>query len=643
MLFGWLVCGGLASAYTIAAHGFGAAAVVVVAHRLWLWRRTSAGTGEPIVDGPRLPLWRIAVLLAGWQVFAVASLWQEDRLVLNPRPMMALGSPVIFGVGWAALTLIGSIASFAATRDRKLRGGYLLAGVLAVTLVLTRFDLADTHRVWTLQAGATSALPAASSRPTFERHLARWLLDRQGQGPGGGSAGSPIPLLVVAAHGGGLRAAYWTAMSLAYLEKAQPGFHCRVFAVVGVSGGSLGALFWQATLPPRPDGVGRCGEGPPVDQRDLLDRVLGHDFLAADLFALLAVDLPARFVPDWRNLLTGSESAFSLTDRQRFLEAAWIAAAPDLLAASRNGEGNPDRRAREFLELVRPESADTDRPALFLVATEVRTGDRAIVSDVAFGGDVVEGAMDILAVGRCPDLGGGLSVTGCDLALPAVTAAGLSARFPWISPMGRLPGGAGVLDGGLFERTGAETAADLLRAFARRCAPKRDDLGTYVCAIDATGPVAPSFADPNSPADMPFVRIDVRPMALQLVNAPVEGRPASGPSRFAPETLGPIVALNVTRSARGRAAWRSLDGDVQLFDRDTHATAKMEMDAERADASIPLSWTLSKLTRSRMKERLRELLDLRAPDNRRRDEEVACLLKLGFGPRDEHAAACRRS
>jgi hypothetical protein len=75
--------------------------------------------------------------------------------------------------------------------------------------------------------------------------------------------GEPVPMLVVATAGGGIRAAYWTATILEQLEQdlgkkviAQPGdkvvsenlLHNLLFAISGVSGGSVGAAAYAAAV-----------------------------------------------------------------------------------------------------------------------------------------------------------------------------------------------------------------------------------------------------------------------------------------------------------------------------------------------------------------------------------------------------------
>jgi hypothetical protein len=102
------------------------------------------------------------------------------------------------------------------------------------------------HRV---RACDGSCLPVSSpdQRPTVGAAARAWYTQAKaaydrvhGEGP--------VPMLVA---GGGIRAAYWTATVLEQLEmelKGQGGVRPYLFAISGVSGGSVGAAAFEAAL-----------------------------------------------------------------------------------------------------------------------------------------------------------------------------------------------------------------------------------------------------------------------------------------------------------------------------------------------------------------------------------------------------------
>ena len=57
---------------------------------------------------------------------------------------------------------------------------------------------------------------------------------------------NPIPFVLVAAPGGGIRATYWTALGLDHLSSGPCG-SAAIFAISSVSGGSLGTTIWAAS------------------------------------------------------------------------------------------------------------------------------------------------------------------------------------------------------------------------------------------------------------------------------------------------------------------------------------------------------------------------------------------------------------
>ena len=589
----WLRVGGAGEILPLLSTYLGLLLVCLVPQQLalrWSARRARM-RGQPCppddVFGPRLPWLAAAALAVLW--LGVTWLARPDRpMAFATLGLASYGALALFCLGWTGVVLSFSALSFWVARNRWVPGGVVAVAILLWAMLLAGTGLSDNHGLWQVASNATGP-----ERLPVERHLRQWLEDRAVLGGVGGDAARPIPLVLVAAHGGGLRAAYWTALTLSELESRHPGFHCRIFAVAGISGGSVGALVWQASLPrPRPGGYA-CSTAFDGNASRTADDALGHDFLAALLGAMLGPDLTARFVP-----------GALAPDRQLYFESALAMAEPDAL--TRDGRPVP------FVELVRPDANSSELPALFLVATDSGTGRRVVFSDLAFEDTLLKNAVDIMA----RDGTGGIS---------AVTAAAASARFPWVSPPGTLglgqrpEDGAGtleLLDGGVFEATGAEVVDELLRGLGSWCDPSGTP-GVLRCtpghgrpdAKGRPGPVGLSLAEQaargNCMAD--GAPIFVRPLALQLVNAPLVGPPEPRPILAAPELLGPIGALNAARGARGEAAYKSLEGDPSLFagarDQDAPPFARFALDCEQHPDSVTLSWTLSAERRDYMRQR----------------------------------------
>ena len=129
-------------------------------------------------------------------------------------------------------------------------------------------------------------------------------------------------MFIVAAKGNGIRTTYWTTSVLANLEKEYPSFACHLFAVSGVSGGSLGGAVFAAAIADRvaaSDYVCDSSEhGPDDAAREQLvaevQAMLEQDFLAPTLAGLLFPNATQRFFP-----------FVFLPNRTAYLERAWEA------------------------------------------------------------------------------------------------------------------------------------------------------------------------------------------------------------------------------------------------------------------------------------------------------------------------------
>lgn len=282
--------------------------------------------------------------------------------------------------------------------------------------------------------------------------------------------GAPaVPLVMVAAPGGGIRGAYWTVNALSALDDAGLCTEQSVFAASGVSGGAVGlAVYFSATDRTQAlSDVKRMSDARP---------------LAVDLAGMLFRDLPASVIA----LSDGWD------DRGALLERAWEMDDPQL--------------HEPFLRTMRPVvHRRWQHPIVALNGTEVSTGCRVIVSPLRVAGSDpsslpgsclapaaqvgsvasttlsgAAGSIDAQYVldGRCGS--GWTPGTGGDLALS--TAALLAGRFPYVSPTGQLyacgakapstNGKKGVdrrladLDGGAAENSGIATVLDLWRRLA---------------------------------------------------------------------------------------------------------------------------------------------------------------------------------
>ena len=173
-------------------------------------------------------------------------------------------------------------------------------------------------------------------------------------------SGAPRPMVFVATAGGGLRAAYWTAAVLGQLADERPAFKHRLFAISGVSGGSVGALGFAALVRLEWD-----HQKPDGSYRELLGRAYSRDLLAPTLAAFLFDD-PVRGIR-WGRPHGGRGTAL-----ESGFKSAWSRAM---------GLREDSPMDGPFLALwSRPEKGWV--PALFLNSTHLETGRRVIAASL---------------------------------------------------------------------------------------------------------------------------------------------------------------------------------------------------------------------------------------------------------------------
>jgi hypothetical protein len=440
------VVGSLPPGFSLGTLYISASAVVFLLGVSWVRRRQPLGAGcseeERAADDKRENL-QIAAFTAG--LFLIAVVFACATWINSVAVGRSLGSMVVayFALG-AILALVNAVEFSVAWATEKgvfgqgakprVVGAY--AAVFVIGLGVLNAWLHPFHRV-RLCDGDCVAPASPDERPAVAAAARAWY--EQAKAAYGKAHGEgPVPMLIVATAGGGIRAAYWTAEVLEKLVgdfekedgfKEEGGVRPYLFAISGVSGGSVGATAFQAALAERDDHTCHAGDA----TCPLATTFLTADFLAPALANLVFVDAPSSFLPD-----------FGQIDRGTALERSFEDASGGLLA-------------RPFLSLF-PYKKDPAaegrapwRPVLLLNATHQETGKRIITGHVLIERNVFIDSLDAL------------HVLGKDVR--ASTAAHNSARFTYISPAGDLGDKQGsVIDGGYFENYGALTALELARA-----------------------------------------------------------------------------------------------------------------------------------------------------------------------------------
>lgn len=521
---------------------------------------------DPPVAAARLAAHVVALALGA--IVAAAAVFVGERWVGSHRG--ALGSALVFGVGYAVvgfafhparspdgcLTVVrivdgglcfpalGYVLVVAALCGWTLAGAafwldrYGVPTLLVVVLIaLAPLRWADADHVYrTDRSTAADETVAVTAADVVAAVVAR-------------QAGRPR-LVVVAASGGGSAAALWTATVLTRLEEANGGAFTRALgAVSSVSGGSFGSLVYLAPV----------AEGQPRPPATLaaIRAAAAQPTLRPVAWGLAYPDL-------WRVMLAPAVGT-------------WLPRADDRGWAAEQAWGDVWRRT-----LARDDAAVTLRswraavrrgamPAPIFNAMAVETGRQMLLTplDLAAAGD---GAPFDTFFGTYPERD-----------VRAVTAARLSAAFPWISPQPR-PDCAcepawHIADGGYFDNDGIAG----LTAFLDEALPAFHTAGgrdVLVVQIRVAFDAAATPTDGTSPAGAKEAAIPQRGWPFAL----------TGPIEALLNARGSVQGLrNAQALSLLQARWAGEGVRIDIDDAVFHVDAA---------GKLPLSWQLTPAERS---------------------------------------------
>lgn len=277
------------------------------------------------------------------------------------------------------------------------------------------------------------------NRPPLDTFLARWISYREAEI----RKGNFITYLVIA-DGGASRSGYWVSSVLSKLEEYEkPGatkedrFSYHLLSLAGASGGSVGNAVFYA----------------------LLDSTLRKENLKTPENKLTKESLYTRESTNFfdYDFLTYSLARFLVPDLFRHLFPINI---DDRSAALATSMENSDSEAMNIL-LKRNLSSYFDttgqRPMLLINTTNLQTGRPGEVSSIKIDTSF-SGRIDVLTE---LDKWGKEDKDSSKRNLHLSTAVLLGARFPFLSPAGRI-GKYYFNDGGYFDNTGAGITCEIL-------------------------------------------------------------------------------------------------------------------------------------------------------------------------------------
>jgi hypothetical protein len=514
-------------------------------------------------------------------------------LTVDPDHAGLVGTTGVIAIGFGAFALgAGWLAWVAQERiaweaTQTLGIGIRTPWLAIVAAVWLVSSLLNTDGVYHDARVVSTPNPLAPRYANLDSAFVAW---RNAQsGPACGSGSGDLPLVLVAAPGGGIRAAYWTASALDSLFSGR-GAACAtspIFAMSGVSGGSLGLTTWVAASAAGSDG--RSSVAGMADDRALASA-------AAGLFFRDALQPLVPVATRWR-------------DRAALLEDGWERAEHSPLGSLKwNDLGN----GISWVPVIVLNGSSVNDGCRVLVANvgglpaEVKHG-CSETPDIGVASGPVTSAIDGIATLRART--DSLCDTGVQLR--AATAALLSARFPVVSPSGALvqcPLGGSlaraaaeslrtqtyVVDGGYFENSGILTLLQLWRAvepLVRRenAAPGARRIVPWLVVIDNHYRSAASAAAPRRPLEL------VVPLKT-LTSGNVASQAALEQMAWGE------IAGNGDRCASGGSATSTAGAPPQAPQGCVVVVAPMVSPG----VSAPLGWVLSDMSRANMDEQIKQ-------------------------------------
>jgi len=476
------------------------------------WPSLSAGFLLPneAAEHPQLaPGHGVALGLASGSVFLYIATGFLTRNVQRPQLASALAYVLLLLL---ILTWLAGVVAFLVDRSRLPLVAFLLAWILIVNIAV--HPVFSTDHIYRTVAISPNPPRLATPVELF--------------------GGSDRPI-AVAASGGGIQAAAWTARVLTGLESAT-GFSASVRLISAVSGGSAGAMNVMAAS-------ANCG--PP------LDPAARHDFdanaasressLHAAGWGLVFKDLPRTIAPFFSS---------PVVDRGSVLEDAWK-------REDRLKRPYPDESP--LLASWRRNVPEQRCPGVIYNAMAAETGEPVLFSTVA----LPRGLQPFDFYERYP---------GRDV--PVSTAVRLSAGFPYVSPATRADaddqksGYTHLVDGGYFDNYGVSTLAAVINAGLTQAQSlpggRRHLLILEICDASACSGQEP----PPTPS-------------------------AGGPDRAWPyQLVAPLSAVVAVRAAAQRASNRT---SLRLL-KDAWRARKMCIESVQVpfgEGPAPLSWHLT--------------------------------------------------
>ena len=505
--------------------------------------------------------------VAVFTIFLLFLLWIFIHASFDPGLAVRAGTVTMATLG---LTLLAAVFSVI-TLIRRLYGVSLFAILLVVAVINGRF--ADPHDIHTV-ARPLADKRSFADRITLRAYCERWYSERKEEIR---ACPYDYPMFFVLADGGASRSGYWVASVLGALHDSTgtgvDGFGRHLFCMSGASGGSVGigtsfALLYQA----------RSGSNI-GSMRDQGRAILKSDLLSPTVAAMLGADAINLAFP-----------SAGLPDRARALERAL-----DLADDGTCCDGAFQLRLSALVTGPSAPRAAAGMPLLFINSTRVQDGRPAVISTIDISEPFYNGRVDVLDL--LPE----------DRDMELGTAMIMSARFPYVSPAGRINSEEHkehhFVDGGYFDNSGAGITHEVIA-----------QLFSSGKLLDTVVTVADSA-----------IRRKIVPYVIHIGNSKLVESDAKPISPIANDLASPLMTLLGAYGMQTDVNDLRLKTMLQRILKNKTLYLDIQLYRDGAELeSYPMSWAMSGAVIGRIDERLRTHEDL---------QDLIAYINSGYDPR----------
>lgn len=372
-------------------------------------------------------LWFNIICACGLVAYLAAIISFHVAVSFGPLPMVLLAFAVLLGFGNMITTL-------------SVKTGINIHFI--IFLIAALFATPENHFVRTALIHERKADPDVyKKRQNIQQYFNNWV----SQHPAIDTV-KEYPMYFVLGNGGASRSAYWVASVLGRLEDSsikagKERFSDHVFCLSGTSGGGVGVASFYALLK-----YADKKDNTPAFETSAKE-YLRQDFLTYTLARMLG--------PDYFNYIPIINWAIPNRDRVDALETGFE-------RAEDTSHYKLHFDSTYFDQCIAKQGEYNGLPVLCINTTRVQDGNPGVVCSIQLDPKLFNKRVDVV------------SLFPQDTSIRLSTAAILGARFPYMSPAGRIDQHTrhGVrehffVDGGYFDNSGAGVVQEMIRAIIK--------------------------------------------------------------------------------------------------------------------------------------------------------------------------------